>query len=108
MKTQTSQTRGHYHSADKRLNGGAIGHPHARSVVAPHLDKLTTHKLEAVRDLYRELREADRAIDLGAPEARFAAMASKSAGLIALKTLCESLPPDLRSRIWAVGSFSKG
>jgi len=106
MKSQTWQTRGHYHSVDKRLNGD--GYSNTRTAVAPRLDKLTTHKLEAVRDLYRELREADRAIDLGAPEARFAAMASKSAGLIALKTLCESLPPDLRSRIWAVGSFSKG
>jgi hypothetical protein len=107
MKTQTWQTRSHYHTADKR-NVGANGHPNPRSAAAQRLDKMTTTKLEAVRDLYRELREADRAIDLGAPEARFAAMASKSAGLIALKTLCESLPPDLRSRIWAVGSFSKG
>lgn len=98
----------HYHSAQRENISTRSVRPALRDAAGPRIDQLTTNKLEAVRNLYRELREADKATDTGAPEARFAAMATKSAGLMALKTLCESLPPDLRSRMWAVGSFWKG
>lgn len=109
MKPQIWRSRGRHRARQENVRGaGRTGPFGSRGATRKYLDELTANKIGAVRDLYRELREADRAIDLGAPEARFAAIASQSAGLNALKTLCESLPPELRSRLWAVGSFSKG